>query len=65
MNKKLRKTRVGRTNTLEAMACVCSCGCPDCLPSTCSGGGAFEQSEESSKLYTNFLVNRRRTSKKN
>ncbi len=44
MNKKLRKTRVGRTNTLEAMACACGCNC-DCDCTTCSGGGSFKETE--------------------
>ncbi len=45
MNKKLVKTRVGRTNTLEAMACTCVCICVQCTPTNCSGGGSFQVTE--------------------
>lgn len=53
MNKKLRKTRVGRMNTLEAMACTCGCGCTnDCT--RCSGGGSFKEEERKGRLNVNL-----------
>lgn len=52
MNKKLMKTRVSRTNTLEAMGC--SCTCPGCTITNCSAGGSFQAIEKSSRLSTNF-----------
>lgn len=45
MNKKLVKTRIARTNTLEAMVCSCYCTC-NC---NCSGGGSWYASESSYK----------------
>ncbi len=52
MNKKLVKNRVSRTNTLEAMAC--SCTCPGCTITNCSGGGSFQAIERSSRLSKDF-----------
>lgn len=49
MNKKLMKTRVSRTNTLEAMITTCGCICAACVCSDdcskCSAGGSFQAIE--------------------
>lgn len=51
MNKKLMKNRVSRTNTLEAMAYRCNCGCPnEC--NNCSGGGSWTETEHDNRMYS-------------
>lgn len=49
MNKKLVKTRIDRTNTLEAMACNCIREC-DCR--NCSGGGSWSSKEDTGRRDT-------------
>lgn len=53
MNKKLVKTRVSRTNTLEAMECKCGCSC-GCVTEcdNCSGGGSWTATEYTNRLYS-------------